>query len=926
MPRFLLLVLPALLGLPVAAQVVAHDAASPQSPPETAPARRTPADPAKQVADLRKLADSGDKDAPFQLGVFSLIGQGVPQDAAQAEQYFQKAELTPARDCFIAETYMETPLPGRLDAAMRWVTAANSGCTWWELASWYGTNRLGPDPAKEIDYLKKGLAAKDDGYHRALRARLGELLLDGTPVAGSPAEHLSWIGEAARARLGLAEWMIATDISQHPDDADLPSAALEWTRHSARYGIPEALAAMGQATIHREISELSFMDGVALYELGAQQTLSAVSEETQRKQLQPEQRQELDDYEANWRRVVDETGGFYTKHDPLRFAPPLDMEALARLAISGNPDAQLRLAFAYEAKGDLDKADAAYRAVAAEGPARLWFSQAKNAAQSGKWSRAVELYQRSAYNGSREACAELGRIAAEGLAGKPDPAAAYLWLLLSESKDNALLADRKKTLTAEQLKSVALARAQWLIDHQDHWKGDTGAAEKLIVDERQQANAARGRIDARPRTELLQSLRRKALSGDKESSFEYALELLRGDQIADVAVIERYALQGPADAAHQADIAAAYERAAFLDDAARRKYAAKWWTDVGGSRGYYQLAAMLYSRSDGTVATDDEKQAVEYWEKSVAAGDERWARLSRMKLGYCVVKGWSSGNRADDAVWAHELAMEMLGKEYYEVAGEYSYGRELPHNPATWLHLVERAAVYNIDNAQGVLAREILQGNGKPRDDLDAYSWLKLQALKQDVSGRQEVQAAEQNSDLKRRIEERYAQLLHTREESGAFYPQGDPLRTADLAELESRARAQDPEAEFRLAVFLEKRGGDTDLVQAISIYHDLWAISGQQVRLTWGRTLMYGAASVPRDDIGAEKWLWDAANAGSKEACRLLAVIYGEGRGFKADPVAAEAWRELAGDTAASVSFSDEEKIAVTTRLSDWKQKHPNW
>ena len=483
MPRFLPLILPALLGLPVAAPAVAQDAALLQSPAGIIPAKKAQADPAKEAADLRKLAESGDKDAPFQLGVFYLIGQGVPQDASQAEKYFQKAELTPARDCFVAETYMEAGLAGHMDAAMRWVTAANSGCTWWELASWYGTSRLGPDPAKEIEYIKKGLAAKDDGYHCALRARLGELLLHGTRVDGSRAEHLAWIGEAARQRLGLAEWMIATDLAQHPD-AKQPFAALDWMRHAARYGIPEALTAVGQAAIDRDISELSFMDGVALYELGAQQTLSAFSEETQRRQLQPEQREQLDDYEARWRGVADETGGFYAKRDPLRFAPPFDMESLARLAVATDPDAQLRLAYAYEASGELDKAEALYREVAGNGPARLWLSVARNAAGSGKWSRAVELYQRSAFNGSREACAELARIEAEGLGSRPDPVAGYFWLLLSESKDSALLAERKRALSHEQLRSVALDRAQWLVDHQHHWKGNVRAAEKLLASER----------------------------------------------------------------------------------------------------------------------------------------------------------------------------------------------------------------------------------------------------------------------------------------------------------------------------------------------------------------------------------------------------------------------------------------------------------
>ena len=487
MPRFLPLVVPALLGLPVAAQAVAQDTALPQSPAAIASSGKAQADAAKQAADLRRLADSGDKDATFQLGVYYLIGQGVPQDAAQAEHYLHQAELTPARECFVAETYMEAALPDHVDAAMRWVTGANSGCTWWELARWYGTGRLGPDPGKEIESIKKGLAAKDDGYHRALRARLGEMLLSRTPVEGSHAQHVRWIGEAARQRLGLAEWMIATDISQHRDDSELPSAALEWMRRSARYGIPEALTAVGQAAIHRDISELSFMDGVALYELGAQQTLSAFSEETQRRKLQPEQREKLDDYEAQWRCIADETGGFYTPRDPLRFAPPLDMEALARLAVATDPDAQLRLAYAYEVSGDLDKAEALYREVAGTGAARLWLSVAKTAAGSGKWSRAVQLYQRSAYNGSREACAELARIEAEGLASKPDAAAGYLWLLLSESADNALLAARKKALSQEQLRSVALDRAQWLVDHQDHWKGNVRAAEKLIASERRAA-------------------------------------------------------------------------------------------------------------------------------------------------------------------------------------------------------------------------------------------------------------------------------------------------------------------------------------------------------------------------------------------------------------------------------------------------------
>lgn len=937
MSRLWFAVLPMLFGMPLAAQVVeSRPLPLPQDSRRADAASQDSAasDPAAQLAQLRKLAESGDKDAPFQLGVLYLIGQGVSQDGAQAEQYFKKADMSPARACFVAEAYIETSLPGRLEAATRWVKTANAGCSWWELADWYGSNRLGPDLAKEIEYLKQGLAAKDDGYHRAMRARLGELLLTGTALDGSPAERAAWIGEAARQRLGQAEWMIAMNAAQHPDDSDSPSASLEWIRHAARYGNPSALAAVGQSAMSRDISDLSYMDGMALFELGARQTMSAVGAEAMRKQLEPEQRQELDDYEAAWQRVVSATGGYYAKHDALRFSAPLDIDALAKLAVPENPDAQVRLAYAYESKGELEKAEALYREVADHGGAPLWLALAETAAKAGKWARASDLYASAAEAGSHEACAHLARIDAEGLAGKKDPVGAYLWLLLSESNDTALLADRKKVLSAEQLKSVALAQAQWLVAHQDHWKGDVKAAEKLINDDRYQTmvqeSAARGRMFAPPPppAKSLQAMRRMANAGDKESAFEYALELLRGNGSpqAGVAVIQRYAAMGPADPAHKADIAAAFERAAFLDDATRRKYAMNWWKAVGGARGYYQLAEMYYGKSDGTVETEDEKQAVAWWQKSAGAGEERWARLSRMKLGYCVVKGWSSGNWASDAVWAHELAMEMLGKEYYQVAGEYSYGRELEHNQTTYLHLVERAAIYNIDNAQGVMAQEIIQGNWKQRDDMDAYSWLKLQGLKQDAGGRQQVQVAEENPELKRKIEARYAQLLETRKASGAYYPQDDPLRAAEIADLEPRARAQDPEAEFRLASLLEKRGSDADVARAIAFYHDLWAMAGPQVRLTWGRTLMYGTDGMTRDDIGAEKWLWDAADAGSKEACGLLAAIYGEGRGFAADPVAAEAWRVLAGEGAGARSLTDEQRSAVAARVADWRQKHPKW
>ncbi|MGA2889072.1 MAG: hypothetical protein ABSE51_13555 [Terracidiphilus sp.] len=70
--------------------------------------------------------------------------------------------------------------------------------------------------------------------------------------------------------------------------------------------------------------------------------------------------------------------------------------------------------------------------------------------------------------------------------------------------------------------------------------------------------------------------------------------------------------------------------------------------------------------------------------------------------------------------------MEFLGKKFYQIANEYSYGRELVHEQKAYLMLAERGAIYSDDNAQGKVAQTILEGNWKQRDDIDAYAWMKL--------------------------------------------------------------------------------------------------------------------------------------------------------------------------------------------------------
>src|ERR1035441_994831 len=122
---------------------------------------------------------------------------------------------------------------------------------------------------------------------------------------------------------------------------------------------------------------------------------------------------------------------------------------------------------------------------------------------------------------------------------------------------------------------------------------------------------------------------------------------------------------------------------------------------------------------------------------------------------------------------------------------------------------------------------------------------MKLHAVKQDTGDQNQVEVAEQNADLKQKIEARYALLLKTRSESGAFYPQDDPLRTMSQQTLEPRVSQLDPEAQFRLGTLLEKQDTADTLSRAIDFYRTLWATSGREVRLTWGRMLMYGGPGI---------------------------------------------------------------------------------
>ena len=896
----------------------------PQADAAPAPEQPKELSPAEQIEALKQAASKGDHDAAFVLGLSYITGNGVDQDADAAARYLQPQQMTPLRRCFIAEAYMETAFARHAELALQWTNAAASACTYVLQASWYLGNQLGPNRQKAAELLRKGLSQPDDGQQDAMRSQLGLLLLEGEKIEATPAERASWIGEAARQFVGMTEVQVMQSMEQHASTNFTPDDELRWYRRAAANHNATALISLGMAGMNRAAPELSYLEGMALYAMGARSGWgSAMREESEEAQLDAPQREELATGLALWRDVRAASGGYYERGNSLR-ADAGDVQDAGQ---NGEEfDHQLRAAWELEKQGKLADAEAAYRRIWFDAPPALWHLAAQKFVTSKQWNAAVEDETRAAHLGSRKACSDLAQLYSEGTGVQKNSLQAYLWLLRSETTDQKLLAEAKSKLDKAGFESVPQEQAEWLIAHQLYWKGDLAAAQKVIENSPLQRITAP--VQMQPKTPLIE-LKQKADAGSADAAYEYVTRRLwqEGATSPTVNEIEHYAKLGAHTSEQKAHIADGYARGELFDAVTSRKYAEAWYLAMNNTQGSYELGELFMGKSDGIVKSDDERKGAQYWIQAVNFGDERWARLARMKLGYCVVKGWTSGDRARDAAWAHELAMEMLGKEFYQVAGEYSYGSELEHNEQTYLQLAERAAIYNIDNAQAAVATAIVDGNWKRRSDLDAYAWWKLRSIKQNVGDDKQVALAEKNPEFKKDLAAHYALLLKARAESGAFYPQNDPLRTATIAELEPRVAADDPEAEIRLGRLLEQQKTTASLERAIQLYHELWLHSGEKVRLLLGTDLMQGTNGFSVDNKGAEKWLWDAADYGSHHACLLLGIMHLEGGGVAIDRGEAAAWFALSGEKAqAELILTPAEELVKQHKIAEWHTRHNDW
>ena len=125
----------------------------------------------------QKLADAGNTEAAWQLGLAYLQGVGVKQDLDRAKHWFEIGATRPEQKAFVAEFYQNGEYFSKdLGAAARWFTAAGRPGDLFELAE--NDRKSNPPQVAAAAALYRALLSQT-GHPEVRRAQmeLGNLVL-----------------------------------------------------------------------------------------------------------------------------------------------------------------------------------------------------------------------------------------------------------------------------------------------------------------------------------------------------------------------------------------------------------------------------------------------------------------------------------------------------------------------------------------------------------------------------------------------------------------------------------------------------------------------------------------------------------------------------------------------------------------------------
>lgn len=421
-----------------------------------------------------------------------------------------------------------------------------------------------------------------------------------------------------------------------------------------------------------------------------------------------------------------------------------------------------------------------------------------------------------------------------------------------------------------------------------------------------------------------------AKAGDAQAAWQIGLAYMQGQGIrADLEQAQHWLAIGAIRPQEKAVLGELYEDGDYLhQDAAKAAY---WLTAAGRPGDLFELAEMYRKAQPSQVG-----RAAPIYRSLLSQDGHPEVRRAKLELGTFVLDGtYSAGDdsagQALNLEWAKSIAQELLGQSDYNIAVDYSVGREgVPKSEAMWARYCARAAAYNIDLAQEFFAKAILKSEISGTTPLEGYAWMRLASDKR-YADRPIVQALEAQMTPQTRLsaDSYFEDLVKTREEDGAFYRTQDPLRTPTEATL-AAVPPDDPDVEVRRAYALELSHTPASYKQALALYLAVRNTSHMAAMAALGRQYMLGTDGMATDPANAHLWLERSVGEGYHPAALLLARWYrGEGGGTS-DSVQALAWEMIGDAKRADVNVTSdlnkEQKQAARKQYEGWLAAHPGW
>jgi TPR repeat protein len=370
--------------------------------------------------------------------------------------------------------------------------------------------------------------------------------------------------------------------------------------------------------------------------------------------------------------------------------------------------------------------------------------------------------------------------------------------------------------------------------------------------------------------------------GNKKAAWELGLQYMQGLGVAQDFARAESMFEIGAETADEKGMVGMFYAVGFMPKNVGA--AVRWYTVTGRPEDRYEIAQIYRRAAKKNVSVADQyyKLAIElYVDRLHAAGDPH-ARLAEIALGNFVLDGIfktadDADSRAQSMGWARMAAQELLGQKEYQSAVEYKIGNEdLRSDPRMWLRYCERAAAYNIDNAQHYYVEALNQGAAHDFSGLDAVAWTRLNSQKMFADkSLLRAMTASMTSKRQAEVDAAYQKLVKTHEEFGAYYVEDDPLRDPApevLAEMDQ----DDPDVQLREAFNLEKTAANDELLyeKVLAIYRKVRDHAPYDFQLVLGRYALSGANGVPKSHAVADYWLSEAVRSGSPRAQQMLDQI----------------------------------------------------